>query len=358
MEYRSQTQRIWIHIGFWFFFTVAYAISNTTFAPPTDMAYPLPIRFLRFWGYEVAMLPLKLLVTYGFLYYFFPQYLVHGKFIKAAFLMMILIIPLLFLYRWQMYYAMFPLFYGEYPDYNPIEARRLFFSLFDFATALALPATLKFVRHHIFSKQREQALINEKLKSELNYLRAQTNPHFLFNTLNNIYALARRNAPNTPEVIMRLSKILRFMLYECNSQSIALETELKVINDYIELEKLRYSDRLKISYQVDVDNDDEAIAPLLLLPLVENAFKHGVSESRFKSHVKICITLRKGLLILDVENTYDPDEEINDQGIGISNVRRQLELIYPHCHQLSLKREMDVFRANLEIDLSKRTQTT
>ena len=354
MEYRSQTQRLWIHVGFWFVFTVAYAISSTTFAPPTDMAFPLPIRFLRFWGYEVGMLPLKLLVTYGFLYYLYPRYLVHGKFGKAALLSIMLIIPLLFLYRWQMYYAMFPLFYGEYPNYNPIEARRLFFSLFDFATALALPATLKFVRHHLLSKQREQALINEKLKSELNYLRAQTNPHFLFNTLNNIYALARRNAPNTPEVIMRLSKILRFMLYECDSPLISLETELKVISDYIELEKLRYSDRLKIYFKVEVDNDTQTIAPLLLLPLVENAFKHGVSESRFKSHVKIDIALRRGLLILKVENTFDPDEEVNSQGIGISNVRRQLELIYPECHELKLQREADIFRVYLEINLSQR----
>ena len=148
------------------------------------------------------------------------------------------------------------------------------------------------------------------------------------------------------------------MLYECDSPFIPLETELKVISDYIELEKLRYSDRLKISYGTDIDNNAQTLAPLLLLPLVENAFKHGVSESRFKSHVKIDISLQQSLLILNVENTFDPGDEVNDQGIGISNVRRQLELIYPGCHEFELKREVDIFSVYLQIDLSQKMESS
>src|SRR5690606_29557778 len=125
----------------------------------------------------------------------------------------------------------------------------------------------------------------------LNYLKSQTNPHFLFNTLNNIYSLARDKSDLAPESIMRLSKILRYMLYETSGAYIAIEQELKIMTDYIELEKLRYDDSLRVNFNHNIEDLRQALPPLLLIPLVENAFKHGVSETRNQPYVDIHLSV-------------------------------------------------------------------
>ena len=155
------------------------------------------------------------------------------------------------------------------------------------------------VRHiYDYRKLKEvtQQLKIEKQEAELNYLKSQTNPHFLFNTLNNIYSLARDKSDLAPDSIMRLSKILRFMLYETNGQYIAVEEELKIISDYIALEKLRYDNSLRVNFSHDVEDMKQSVPPLLLIPLVENAFKHGVSETRSQPFVEIHLSLQNRML--------------------------------------------------------------
>ena len=151
------------------------------------------------------------------------------------------------------------------------------------------------ISKHIYNftklKQAAQQLRIEKQEAELNYLKSQTNPHFLFNTLNNIYSLARDKSDLAPESILRLSKILRFMLYETGGEYIAIEQELKIINDYIALEKLRYDDSLHINFNYDIEDMKQPLPPLLLIPLVENAFKHGVSETRNQPFVDIYLSV-------------------------------------------------------------------
>ena len=171
--------------------------------------------------------------------------------------------------------------------------------------------------------------------------------------MNSIYALARKNSPTTSEAVLHLSGILRFMLYECNEPSISLESEIKIIKDYIQLEKIRFNKKLDLRKEFEMDNPNIAIAPMLLLPLVENAFKHGVGNSRFKSEVSIQLILKENLLNFKVENSFEPDneEEINE-GIGISNVKRQLELIYPNRHVFNIKADSNMFKVQLQINLS------
>ena len=136
---------------------------------------------------------------------------------------------------------------------------------------------VRHIYHYIRLKQSAQQLRIEKQEAELNYLKSQTNPHFLFNTLNNIYSLARDKNDRAPEAILRLSKMLRYMLYEAGGAYVAIEQELKIIADYIELEKLRYDESLHVNFNYNVEDKKQALPPLLLVPLVENAFKHGVS---------------------------------------------------------------------------------
>ena len=208
---------------------------------------------------------------------------------------------------------------------------------------------------HDFRKLKEtaQKLRIEKQEAELNYLKSQTNPHFLFNTLNNIYSLARDKSDVAPESILRLSKILRFMLYEAGGEYVAIEQELKIISDYIELEKLRYDESLQINFNYDIEDMKQALPPLLLTPLVENAFKHGVSETRLHPFVDIHLTVKNRSLNFLVRNSSEPTsgENIVRENIGLSNLRRQLELLYKD-YNLSVQQNGSSFIASLKINLA------
>ncbi len=201
-------------------------------------------------------------------------------------------------------------------------------------------------------KHASQQLLIEKQQAELNYLKSQTNPHFLFNTLNNIYSLARDKSDQAPESILRLSKLLRFMLYETGGDYIAIEQELKIITDYIALEKLRYDESLRINYNYDVEDMKQAVPPLILVPLVENAFKHGVSETRGMPFVDIHLTVKQRRLAFVVKNSTEATtaETGIKENIGLSNLRRQLELQYKD-YQLSVQHQDSLFIATLNINL-------
>jgi two-component system, LytTR family, sensor kinase len=221
-----------------------------------------------------------------------------------------------------------------------------FFSVFFFGVA-----------RHIYDyrklKEAAQQLRIEKQEAELNYLKSQTNPHFLFNTLNNIYSLARDKSNQAPESILRLSKILRFMLYEAGGEYIAIEQELKIMTDYIALEKLRYDDSLRVNFNHDIEDMKQAIPPLLLIPLVENAFKHGASETRTQPFVDIHLSVKNRQLQFVVKNSADTvsaDDHVKEN-IGLANLRRQLELLYTD-YNLSLQQRPGVFVAALKINMS------
>ena len=208
------------------------------------------------------------------------------------------------------------------------------------------------IYNYVKLRQATQQLRIEKQQAELNYLRSQTNPHFLFNTLNNIYALSRDKSDLAPESILRLSKILRFMLYETGGAYIAIEQELKIINDYIALERLRYDESLRVNFNYDIEEMKQAIPPLLLIPLVENAFKHGVSETRYQPFVDIHLSVNKRQLEFQVKNSSErPRDKQVKENIGLSNLRRQLELLYKE-YALSVRQEDSQFNAVLKINLA------
>ncbi len=198
-----------------------------------------------------------------------------------------------------------------------------------------------------------QQLRIEKQEAELNFLKSQTNPHFLFNTLNNIYSLAQDKSDLAPESIIRLSKILRFMLYETGGEYIPIEQEIRVIGDYIALEKLRYDESLRVEFRYELEDPKQALPPLLLIPLVENAFKHGVSETRHQPFVEIHLKASHKLLTFLVKNSTEnaPGEGSIRENIGLSNLRRQLELLYTD-YDLGVRQSEAEFTASLKINLA------
>lgn len=224
--------------------------------------------------------------------------------------------------------------------------------------SFAAPAAMMFgivshIYQHVRLKQTTQQLRIEKQSAELNYLKSQTNPHFLFNTLNNIYSLARDKSDLAPESIMRLSKILRYMLYETGGSYIPVGQELKILDDYICLERLRYDETLRINFNYDIEDMHQAIPPLLLIPLVENAFKHGAAETRSLPFVDIHLSINNRKLALLVRNSTDEHSANGPvkENIGLHNLRRQLELLYTD-YEVSVQQLPSEFSARLTINLA------
>ncbi|SMC88859.1 GHKL domain-containing protein [Moheibacter sediminis] len=201
-------------------------------------------------------------------------------------------------------------------------------------------------------KQREKDLLKEKTETELNFLKSQINPHFLFNTLNNIYSLARKKSDETPDVVLKLSKLLRFVLYETKDKFITISREIEFLNDYIDLQKIRFSERLKIEFKYEIDDLETQIMPLVLIPFVENAFKHGASQSVDESYILIDLKIKENELFLSVENSFEIQNSDEPQGIGLKNIKRQLELFYTNFN-FETNSEGNKFTAILSIHLNQ-----
>ncbi len=194
----------------------------------------------------------------------------------------------------------------------------------------------------------------EKLQSEINYLRAQINPHFLFNTLNNLYGLALEKSERTPEMIIRLSKMMDYMLYELEGTKVLLKRDIENLENYIDLERIRQGNNALIQYTCEGEIDNQVIEPLLMLPLIENAFKHGVNQIVEGAVLQILISVAPSSLSLLVKNNYLPQNDKNNQihsSIGIDNLRKRLKLFYPQKNSLSIRNENAMYEVTLKLEL-------
>ena len=197
-------------------------------------------------------------------------------------------------------------------------------------------AMLRFAIEWLEFEAKKNEVENEKLTAELNFLKAQINPHFLFNTLNNLYYLAYSKSENTTEVIAKLSQMMRYMIYDTNQPKVLLNKEIEYMRNYISLERLRLNDQIPIKFDVTGDTENVWISPLIFITFLENAFKHGVSNSNPKAWVNIAIRLQGRECIYTVENSRTTDQRDGNEksGIGLQNVKRRLELSYPGKYKL------------------------
>jgi LytS/YehU family sensor histidine kinase len=191
----------------------------------------------------------------------------------------------------------------------------------------------------------------EKMTAQLQLLKAQLHPHFLFNTLNNIYSFSLQTSPKTPQMILKLSSLLSYMLYDCKTDEVPLEKEVDVMKNYIDLEKERYGDKIDISVNIHGAIQDKYITPLLILPFLENAFKHGTSEQLEKPWMSVDIAVKDHLLQCKVVNSKNEFVPLSENGVGIQNVKKRLELLYPGKHELKLADEGVFFVVSLQLQL-------
>jgi LytS/YehU family sensor histidine kinase len=203
----------------------------------------------------------------------------------------------------------------------------------------------------LYSLQEKQELKVEKLSTEIKYLRAQINPHFLFNTLNNIYGLSLEKSDKTPEVILKLSKIMDYMLYESNDVQVYLKKDIENIGNYIDIERIRQGNNAEITFEVKGEVTDQKIVPLVLLPLVENAFKHGVNTIIKGAYMRVLIVVNGRNLEIDVKNNFK-QQETERNGIGLTNLEHRLRLFYENAHTMTTDSNGDEYHVNLKLRLS------
>lgn len=300
----------------------------------------------------------QIIAAYVCIYLLIPKFLNQGKPVQFGFWLLILLMALFAVYMAVREFYFDPA-YGEF--YNSISKkylpdtyleRLLDFSVFLSKCLLFLTPTALLLMLRFYRNQRHYLKLNEQKKvAELTALKHQLNPHFLFNTLNNLYSLALKKSDRTAEVIERLSGILDYILYRCNDTYVPLKNEVGLIENYLALEKVRYGERVAISFENSVDSEVK-IAPLLLLTFIENAFKHGVSQELKKAKISISITLEGADIVFSIVNTKPKILGSNvseNEHIGLNNINQQLNLIYPNAHSLQIDEKPDTYAVTLKL---------
>jgi hypothetical protein len=228
--------------------------------------------------------------------------------------------------------------------------------------SMTLAMSIKLAKNWMQAKNRQQSLEKEQLETELKFLKSQFNPHFLFNTINSIFVLIHKNPDVASESLAKFSDLLRYQLYECNEGQIPLDREMEYFDNFIELEKLRQDHNVRLSVQVESGHSgDLTIAPFILMPFVENAFKHVAQGADGLYWIRIRLHLDGQALHLAVSNSVSaagesPGEVIGYGGIGLKNVQRRLNLVYPGGYDLSIGRDAHQFNVRLRLSLKKETE--
>lgn len=213
-----------------------------------------------------------------------------------------------------------------------------------------LSTVLKFTLDWFLNERIQRDLENQRLSAELAFLKSQINPHFLFNSLNSIYSLAYQRSETTPEAILKLSEIMRYMLYECNDNKVDLGKELQYLQNYIDLQKIRYGNKAFVDFEVNGLISHQRIVPLLLISFIENAFKHGVANDP-ETPIRIIMDVEQNHLSFRMENKKHQFNKDPAGGIGLNNVKRRLDLLYPDKYQMKIDDGDDTYTIELSLDL-------
>lgn len=343
----SRYRVLW-HTLFWFWLYILDVLIFGT-------AYQHVDRFLI---YAMVEMPGQILFAYAVIYWILPRYFAKKRYVETI----IFVVSLFFFIGVMCHGIAWILSFYDTPYAGgtgwwtlPKIALASFYCFLKACIFIAI----KLVMLWYENERRVTEMEKSRLQSELKMLKDQVNPHFMFNTLNNLYGLIRTNPVHAQESVLGLSDILHYMLYESNYDTIPLQREIKCLHDYIALEKLRYPGNLAVSINVQQQVQHLSILPLSLFPFVENSFKHGASELIKDAWVNIDISAYKKDFIFKIENSKQPyaKENSNGHGIGLSNAKRRLELIYQHDHSLQIIDSEDRYLVILKIALSRLNTT-
>lgn len=340
--------RLLVHAIFWLGYLFAFSLLR---AGDASM-------FSEYLLYDLISLPIKMVAVYLTILLFIPRLLLQMKYEQFFLYVLATIILGGFLFRAVVFYVVLPLRYEpvllgtfEYWDGYKIAMNGLEINML-----IIFTSSIKILKHWYQTEQHTRNLEREKLEAELKFLKAQIHPHFLFNTLNNLYSLTLKKSDYAPEVVLKLSGLVNYMLYYTREQEVPLAKEIESIHNYIALEKIRYGKELEIAFDVSGNIGGSMISPMLLLPFVENSFKHGVSDEIKEKWIIINLNVNQHYLTLKVENSKSSrplpyTEKEYAGGIGLRNVRRRLELLYPDQYELKIFDEENSYLIILKLQL-------
>ncbi len=347
--HNSTITRIALHIIFWLFVALFYFLLFSLNSEFREITFIL----------SAGLLPVAVVTTYFFNYILVPKYLwekSYTRFFLFSFFTLLVTVWISFLivgatlvYILNKKATVAP--EVLHPEWQVITVNFVVF----FAIAVKQIKRAFFIQQEKTELEKKKLTAELKLKeAELKLLKAQVHPHFLFNTLNNLYGLTLEKSDEAPKLVLQLSEILDYILYRCNDKNVPLSEELNTLKNYIDIEKIRYSEKLEMQAEFPTKTEKLKIAPLILLPFVENAFKHGVSHFPGVAFVNIKINIVRKNLIFNIENSKNPlvkKEENYSNGIGLINVRKRLELIYPGKYILTIDEQTETFSVNLTLEL-------
>ncbi len=297
----------------------------------------------------IGRISLLILIAYLNLQYFLPNYLLRKRYLRYGAAVVLSVLGYLLTQSLFDYY-LYGFVIGPLRNSNWVET--LSYNFFSTLWYLALMLALKLSIDWYEQQRIVQEITVKKLEAEVSFLRSQINPHFLFNVLNNLYALTLKKSDLAPDVVLKLSAMMEYMLYDSDDSKVLLQKEISSLNNYIELENLRLDNRSNIRLNITGAVNGQEIAPLLLLPVIENAFKHGVSKQTDHAWMHCKLNIDKNTLRLQVENSKPVSSpENNKGGIGLKNLKKRLELLYPDRHKLQIQDNENTFLVKLEIEL-------
>lgn len=301
---------------------------------------------------EVAYFPIRLIVVYFNYFKLTPNFLMKGKIRAYILFTLISVVTGSFLHRLAMHHYINALIFPDWEQGSFWQAYRFIQSGMIITSPMIFLIGLTVVYRLIDSQKKLAEISEERTKAELQFLKSQINPHFFFNTLNNLFGLALAKSDKTAEVVMKLSELMSYMLYETRRQYVTLTKEINYIKNYIELEEVRFGGRFTCDLNITGDTQLN-IPPMLLLPFVENAFKHGVHTSSEGAWIKVVLEVDEHQLNFKVENSIGDREEGKKGGLGIANVKRRLALLFPEKHKLKIEDQDNQYYISLTVDLEK-----
>lgn len=366
LMFESGRYRLLRHLIFW----MAWILFSATVQLTTLRSGPIALADLAIYQLLRALtrLPSHILFCYVTIYFFVPKFILKRKYKQFILYFSLFLFGL----YWFNYFVLTPIYhlpgvilglpFNQVP--LPLFIRKFysFYSNINFTGAVpacSLMLAIKYYKDWHKKQTEGEILIRENKQAELQLLKAQIHPHFLFNTLNNIYSFTITGSPEAAALVDKLSGMIDYITTEGEKSFVPVEKEIQLMYDYIGLEKVRYGDRLDMQVEINGDYKNKMIAPLLMIPFVENCFKHGTSQMRGRQWIKLIIDIKEDQLDFNLTNSK-PSQHVyskSKNGIGLLNVKKRLALLYPDKHQLIISSNDGVYSVHLQIELQTQMAT-
>lgn len=350
MQWTVNSKRIGTHLLFWIVYTL-YTLFLKVWDDADQFKFYNALHLL-------TLIPMTMVLVYINLYFLMPRFYYTRKYFTYALTLFLLMLAWGVYLRYISYKIWLPWDYvHNYEDYAMSPKRffvplRIIRNTLEFYPVVALTMLIKIMSDLYRNEKRMREMQAAQFNTELSYLKAQLHPHFFFNTLNSLYSLTLQRSEAAPDMVLQLSNLMHYVLYEANANQVPLQQDIDHLQHYINIERTRFADRLDLSFHYSGSITGKRIAPLLLLPFVENAFKHGLTNETAKTWITIDIKVLDNQLFFKAENSFKRAAVTKEHaGVGLLNVKRRLELTYPGRYTLTIREQDEVFSVDLKITL-------